>query len=176
MIYSLLQNFFMRIIKSLLVVIALFFFTQSNGQANFTKITGFFGVLHPLVTVSSQETTVNFRDSYTVGFPFGANFWKTNKTAFSIEIIPYIKAENGTTKMNNVLFHPGLVFDMGHGFKITARAAFETAGRYGFTPVFTKTIYQAKSNSYYLSFGVPARFGNDKVASIGTALQIGTAF
>ena len=83
----------MRIIKSLLVVIALFFFTQSNGQANFTKITGFFGVLHPLVTVSSQETTVNFRDSYTVGFPFGANFWKTNKTAFSIEIIPYIKAE-----------------------------------------------------------------------------------
>jgi hypothetical protein len=166
----------MRILKSFLFVLSLFYFTHSDAQANFTKITEFFGVLHPLVTVSSQETVVNFRDNYTVGFPFGINFWKTNKTAFSIEIIPFIKAENGSTKMNNVLFHPGLVFDVGSGFKISARAAFETAGRYGFTPVFTKTIYTAKSNSYYIAFALPARFGNDKVANIGTALQIGTAF
>jgi hypothetical protein len=166
----------MRVLKSILFVLGIFFFTNSNSQTNFTKITGYFGIIHPLVNVSSEETIVNFRDYYVVGFPFGVNFWKTNSVAFSLEMIPSIKYENGSSKMYNVLFHPGIMFDVGNGFKITTRAAFETAGRYGFTPVFTKTIYKAKSNSYYLSFGLPARFGNDKASSIGTALQIGTAF
>jgi hypothetical protein len=170
----------MRIIKYLLCVIGIFCVTHSIAQKplpnNFIKITGFFGVLHPLVTLSSEETAVNFRDYYTVGFPFGVNFWKTSNTAFSIEIIPIIKSVNGSSKMNNVLFHPGLVFDVGNGFRISARAAFETAGRYGFTPVFTKTIYKAKSNSYFIALGLPVRFGNDIPGSIGSALQIGTAF
>jgi len=164
-------------LKSVLVIFVVLFYTSNlSAQNNFIRTTGFFSILHPLVTVSSQETIVNFRDYYVVGFPFGANFWKTSKMAFSIEMIPMIKAENGSSKMYNVLFHPGLVFDVGNGYRISARAAFETAGRYGFTPVFTKTIYKAKNNSYYLAFGLPARFGNDKVASIGTALQIGTSF
>lgn len=166
----------MRFLKTVLLLIVFFCFTNAQAQNNFIKITGFFGIIHPLVTVSSLETTVNFRDYYTVGFPFGVNFWKTSTTAFSIEIIPFVKAENGSAKMYNVLFHPGLVFDVGNGFRISARAAFETAGRYGFTPIFTKTIYKAKSNSYYIALGIPARFGNDKPGSIGTALQIGTAF
>lgn len=166
----------MRIHKSLLLLVGIFWFTDSQAQNNFIRTSGFFGIIHPLVTLSSLETVVNFRDNYVVGFAFGANFWKTNKTAFSIEMIPLIKSENGTSKMYNVLFHPGLVFDVGNGFRISARAAFETAGRYGFTPVFTKTIYKAKSNSYYIAFGLPARFGNDKPGSIGTAIQFGTAF
>lgn len=166
----------MRFLKTVIVILCVFCCSNLKAQNNFIRTTGFFGVLHPLVTVSSQETVVNFRDYYVVGFPFGVNFWKNSKLAFSIEMIPLIKAENGTSKMYNVLFHPGLVFDVGNGFRISARAAFETAGRYGFTPVFTKTIYKAKSNSYYVAFGLPARFGNDKVASIGTALQIGTSF
>lgn len=166
----------MRFLKTVLLLIGFFCFSNSQAQNNFIKITGYFGILHPLVTVSSLETNVNFRDYYTVGFPFGVNFWKTSKTAFSLEIIPFVKAENGSSKMYNVLFHPGLVFDVGNGFRISARAAFETAGRYGFTPVFTKTIYKAKSNSYYIALGIPARFGNDKPGSIGTALQIGSAF
>lgn len=166
----------------MLMVSVLFFYQNSQSQttsptpANFIKTTGFFGIIHPLVTVSSLETVVNFRDNYTVGFPFGVNFWKTSKVAFSIEMIPFIRSESGVSKMYNVLFHPGLVFDIGNGFRISTRAAFETAGRFGFTPVFTKTIYKAKNNSYYIAFGIPARFGNDKPGSIGTALQIGTSF
>lgn len=166
----------MRFLKSFLIIFTIFVFNQTSAQNNFVKTTAFFAILHPLVTVSSLETTMNFRDYYTVGFPFGVNFWKTSKTAFSIEIIPFVKSENGSSKMYNVLFHPGLVFDVGKGFRISARAAFETAGRYGFTPVLAKTIYKAKNNSYYISIGLPARFGNDKPGSIGTALQIGTAF
>jgi hypothetical protein len=166
----------MRFIKYPLIIVSIFIFTQTKAQNNFVKTTGFFAILHPLVTVSSQETVVNFRDYYMVGFPFGVNFWKTSKVAFSIEVIPFIKAENGSSKMNNVLFHPGLVFDVGNGFRVSTRAAFETAGRYGFTPVLAKTIYKAKNNSYFISLGFPARFGNDKPGSIGTALQFGTSF
>ena len=166
----------MRFRKIVLLIICIFIITNAKAQSNFTKITGYIGILHPVVTVNSEETVVNFRNNYTVGFPFGINFWKTNTKAFALEIIPNIKYENGVGKMYNVLFHPGIMFDIGNGYKFTARAAFETAGRYGFTPVLTKTIYKAKSNSYYLSLGLPARFGNDKSASIGSALQIGTAF
>jgi hypothetical protein len=166
----------MRFFKSFLIICTIFVITNTSAQSNFVKTTGFFAILHPLVTVSSQETVVNFRDYYMVGFPFGVNFWKTSNLAFSIEVIPFIKAENGSSKMNNVLFHPGLVFDVGKGFKVSTRAAFETAGRYGFTPIVAKTIYKAKNNSYYISFALPARFGNDKPGSIGTALQFGTSF
>lgn len=166
----------MRFFKLSLISCTFFVFTSAHAQSNFVKTTGFFAILHPLVTVSSQETVVNFRDYYVVGFPFGVNFWKSSKTAFSVEVIPFIKSENGSSKMYNVLFHPGLVFDIGNGFRFSARAAFETAGRYGFTPVLAKTLYKAKNNSYYVSFGIPARFGNDKPGSIGTALQFGTSF
>ena len=141
----------MKIFK---LILLLLFCTNSQAQSNFVKITSYFGVIHPLVSVSNNETNVNFRDYYTVGFPFGVNFWKTSKTAFSIEIIPYIKTDKGISKMNNILIHPGVVFDIGNGYRISTRAAFETAGRFGFTPIFTKTIYKAKSNSYYIALGI----------------------
>jgi hypothetical protein len=166
----------MRFKKIVFLIICTLVITSSNAQSNFTKITGYIGILHPLVTISSEGTVVNFKNNYTVGIPFGINFWKTNTKAFAVEIIPNIKYENGVAKMYNVLFHPGIMFDIGKGYKFTARAAFETAGRYGFTPILTKTIYKAKNNSYYIALGLPARFGNDKPGSIGSALQIGTAF
>ena len=166
----------MNFVKFSLIFCSFFILSNIKAQNNFIKTTAYFGILHPLVSVSSQETVVNFRDFYQVGFPFGVNFWKTSQTGFSVEIIPFIKSEGGVSKMNNVLFHPGLLFDVGKGFKIATRLAFETAGRYGVTPVFTKTFYKAKNNSYYISLGLPARFGNDKPGSIGSALQIGTAF
>ena len=166
----------MRTKKFILIISCFFLFKSINAQGNFVKTTAFFAVLHPLVTVSNQETVVNFRDYYMVGFPFGVNFWKSSKIAFSIEVIPFLKAENGSSKMNNILFHPGLVFDIGNGFRFSARAAFETAGRYGLTPVIAKTLWKGKNNSYYIAFGIPARFGNDKPGSLGTALQFGTSF
>lgn len=166
----------MKILKFILLIISLFFFTHSYSQSNFLKITGFVGIVHPIVSVSTFETVVNFRDNYTVGFAFGTNFWKTNKVAYSMEFIPMVRYENGSSKLYNVVFHPGFVFDVGKDMRFITRAAFETAGRYGLTPLLSKTFYKSKSNSYYITLGLPIRMGNDKPASLGTVMQIGTSF
>ena len=43
------------------------------SQTVYPKITGYFGILHPIVTFSDEQTIVNFRNYYAVGFPIGIN-------------------------------------------------------------------------------------------------------
>lgn len=47
-------------------------FSQENTTSvNYPQVKGFFGVLHPIVTINKDETLYNFSESYTVGFPPG---------------------------------------------------------------------------------------------------------
>ena len=78
----------MRFQKILFLIICTLVITSSNAQSNFTKITGYIGILHPLVTISSEGTVVNFKNNYTVGIPFGINFWKTNTKASWLKSLP----------------------------------------------------------------------------------------
>jgi hypothetical protein len=59
---------------------------------------------------------------------------------------------------------------------LATRAAFETAGRYGFTPVFNTVVKRAKTTSYYVAIPVPVRFGNNQPATLTLAFQFGVAF
>ena len=146
------------------------------SQTTYPKITGYFGILHPIVTFSGDETSVNFRDYYAVGFPTGINIWKSSKIGFSLEIVPNIKTEDGISKMNNLLFHPGVLVALGNGFTFAGRAAFETSGRYGFTPVFNKTVIKNTNCSYFVAVPLPVRFGNEHPATFGIGFQFGIAF
>lgn len=146
------------------------------SQSTYPKITGYFSVMHPIATFSNEETTVNFRDYYAVAFPTGINIWKSSKIGFSFEIAPNIKAEDGISKVNSVLFHPGILVALGHGFTFAGRAAFETNGRYGVTPVITKSVIKNANSSYYVSIPFPVRFGNDHPTTFSAGLQIGIAF
>jgi hypothetical protein len=65
---------------------------------------------------------------------------------------------------------------LGKGYTFAGRAAFETSGRYGITPVFNKVIKKNKNSSYYIAIPLPVRFGNDKPASFTIAFQFGIAF
>jgi hypothetical protein len=69
-----------------------------------------------------------------------------------------------------------LIFRRPHNWTIYTRAAFETNGRFGFTPIFSKTFYKAKYSSYYLSMPLPFRFGADKPFSFTMGLQLGVTF
>lgn len=165
----------------MLIRYSLLLFTILAGQTAFSqtvypKITGYFGIMHPLVTVSNEETNVNFRDYYAVGFPTGINIWKNEKIGFSFEVVPNIKDDNGTDKVTNLLFHPGVLVALGNGFTFAGRAAFESSGRYGVTPVVSKTIIKSKACSYYAAVPLPVRFGNDHPASFTVAFQFGIAF
>ncbi len=95
---------------------------------------------------------------------------------FSFEIAPFIKAEGGSSRVTNFMFHPGLMLRFKHGFTYITRIAFETAGRYGITPVFNKVIYRRQRVSYFIAVSAPVRFGNDKPASVAGAFQFGINF
>lgn len=62
------------------------------------------------------------------------------------------------------------------GFTFAGRAAFETAGRYGFTPVLSKGIIRNKNSSFFAALPLPVRFGNDHPASATIGIQLGLAF
>jgi hypothetical protein len=134
------------------------------------------GVLHPIITFSQDAPVVNFKTYYQVGFPVGVNVWKTAKLGYSLEIVPFIRAEAGNSRMNNVLFHPGLLLGLGKGFTLASRLAFETAGRYGLTPVLNKVVKRNEHTNYFVALPIPVRFGNDRPASVTFGFQFGIAF
>lgn len=150
--------------------------TQGFAQNEYPKIKGYFGILHPIVTFSSEETAVNFRDYYQIGFPTGINIWKSSKIGFSLEFVPSIRTQDGNDKMNSLLFHPGILVALGNGYTFAGRAAFDTSGRYGVTPVFNKTIIKAENCSYFIAVPLPVRFGNEHPASFGAGFQFGINF
>ncbi|MFH6936190.1 hypothetical protein [Flavobacterium sp. FlaQc-30] len=157
---------------------AILFFLTFNAfsQTVYPKITGYFGILHPIVTFSDEQTSVNFRDYYAVGFPTGINIWKNQKIGFSFEVVPNIKVQGNSDKVTNLLFHPGVLVALGHGYTFAGRAAFESSGRYGITPVINKTIIKSDNCSYFAAVPLPVRFGNNHPASFTIGFQFGIAF
>ncbi|WP_337965716.1 hypothetical protein [uncultured Flavobacterium sp.] len=163
-------------LKLTFLITVLFSSLNVSSQTTYPKITGYFGIMHPIVTFSEDETTLNFRDYYAVGFPTGINIWKNEKIGFSLEFVPNIKDDNGTSKVTNLLFHPGVLVALGKGYTFAGRLAFETSGRYGFTPVFNKTIIKSTNCSYYVAVPLPVRFGNDHPGTFTVGFQFGIAF
>lgn len=135
----------------------------------------------PLVTINKNTTVTEFEYATTVGFPVGINILYSKTFGFSYEITPVVVWQQsddkpGTSKLANLVFNPGPIFRFDHGFNIIARLAFETQGRYGFTPVFNKVYLKTRDVNYWFSVSLPARFGNSQPASIGVNLQIGFTF
>jgi hypothetical protein len=153
------------------------FSQQVSAENTYPKVAGYMGILHPLQTWSSDGTSSgNFGSIYTIGFPTGINILKSDKIGFSFEFVPTIRIENGVSKMNNFLFHPGVMFRFKHGFTLVTRAAFETSGRYGFTPVINKVVKKNKHSNYFIAVPLPVRFGNDKPSTYTIGFQFGVGF
>lgn len=167
-------------LKSIFVLFIISHFPCSlNAQstpATYPKITAYVGTIHPIVTLSKDKPLYNFDGAYVGGLPTGINIWKSAKIAFSFEFVPFIRAADGSSKMSNFLFHPGLLFALGKGYTLATRAAFETSGRYGLTPVLNKVLVKGKSSSFYVAIPVPARFGNNQPTTLALAFQFGIAF
>ncbi|WP_259015916.1 hypothetical protein [Emticicia fluvialis] len=144
-------------------------------EPTYPRVTGYVGVIHPVITFSRQNT-LNFKDNYVVGFPVGLNLWKTPKAGFSLEIVPLILSEKGTSRVSNLLIHPGVLVALGKGYTFAGRAAFETSGRYGLTPVLNKVVKKNKHSGYYIALPLPLRFGNGRPASFTLGFQFGLNF
>ncbi len=140
------------------------------------KVTGYVGVLHPIVSFSEGQVTPNFKTYYQVGFPIGLNLWKSEKVGFSAEFVPFIRAEFGGSRMSNFLFHPGALLRFPKGYVMALRAAFETSGRYGFTPVLSKTVIKKEHHGYFVALPLALRFGNNHGAAFTPGFQFGINF
>jgi hypothetical protein len=145
----------------------------------YPKVVGYLSFILPLVTINEKTTTNDFSGGwgeFAVGFPVGVNVLYSQHFGFSYEIIPTIQAGGGTTKTSKILFDPGPMFRFSHGFTFIPRLAFETTGRYGFTPVFNEIYARTRFANYFVALSLPARFGNDQLPSIGLNLQLGIIF
>jgi hypothetical protein len=170
-----------RIKRAVLFLVLCLFFKNSFAQqehsaSDYPRTVGFFAVLVPIGTFNDKGFTANFSKSSVFGLPFGLNLLKSDHLGFSIEMVPFMLSQNGSTKMNYMLFHPGVMFRFPNGFTFIPRLAFQTDGRYGVTPVFSKIISTHKDYQLYLSLSEPVRYGNNLPGSFTTALQFGIIF
>lgn len=152
-------------------------FGQGTAQSIvYPKVVGYLSFIIPIVTIDKNLTTTNFKNATSIGFPVGLNILYSEHFGFSYEITPTIKTGAGSSKTSNILFDPGLMFRFKNSFTIISRLAFETSGRYGFTPVFNKVIIHSRAINYFTAVSLPVRLGNSAPASIGANLQIGFIF
>ncbi|OGS78544.1 MAG: hypothetical protein A3D31_12555 [Candidatus Fluviicola riflensis] len=133
------------------------------------KVTGYLGFVHPIATLQNERLSVNFQNSYTVGFPMGINVQKKSNMGFSLEITPFIVAYDSVCSVKSVVIHPGIYFPRKNGWTFTGRLAFETNGRFGFTPSVSKVVIKG-SNPIAVTVPFSFRFGNNQQFSIGTAI------
>lgn len=152
-------------------------YQKVSPKPAYPKVVGYLSFILPLETLQSGTFTPNF-DHHTssIGFPVGVNVIYSDSFGFSYEFTPTVKASGGTSKMSSLLFDPGTMFRFDHGFTIITRLAFETSGRYGFTPVFNQVYARTKAVNYFVALSLPNRFGNSDPYSIGLNLQIGFTF
>jgi hypothetical protein len=151
-------------------------YSQNLPQQGYPKVTGYMGVVHPLVTISNGSADYNFDGHYVMGVPTGINIWKSANIGFTMEFVPYVRVEGSVSKMSNLLFHPGVLVALGKGYTFAGRAAFETSGRFGFTPILNKVLVKGHSSSLFVALPLPVRFGNAKPTSFTAAFQFGIAF
>lgn len=133
------------------------------------KVSGYFGVLHPIATIQDGKVQMNFDGAYTVGFPIGINVQRSPKMGFSFEIVPMIKADRQESKVSNIAIQPALYFPLKDGWTIVSRLSFEKSGRYGFIPIVSKRIVNGK-NPVSVILPFPVKFGNGQPVSVTTAI------
>ena len=149
---------------------------STTAPKTYPRTVGYLSFIVPVVTLDKNATTWNFNGTTKIGFPVGVNVLYSDRFGFSYEFTPTITATKASSKMSNLLFDPGTMFRFDHGFTIITRLAFETSGRYGFTPVFNQVYARSKYVNYFVAGSLPARFGNGAPASISFNVQFGFTF
>ena len=152
-------------------------YQKVSSKPKYPRVVGYLSFILPLETLQDGKLNGNFAHHITsIGFPVGVNVLYSDHFGFSYEFVPTIKASGGSSKTSNILFDPGTMFRFDHGFTIITRLAFETSGRYGFTPVFNQVYARTKAVNYFVALSLPNRFGNADPYSLGLNFQLGFTF
>jgi hypothetical protein len=150
--------------------------TENQPSGAFPEIKGYVGIVHPIYTWSKEGNTANFKYYYTVGNPWGINIWKSKKVGVSFEFTPFIRSDVRGSRVSNFLFHPGILYRLKYDFMLIGRAAYETAGRYGVTPILNKVLIRYPKSNVFVAALLPIRFENNHAPSYTVAFQFGIGF
>lgn len=167
-------QFFYTLVLILLSSVTLY--AQTASQQTYPRVAAYLSVSEPVGSLNNTGFHDNFSNGSTIIFPVGINLLKSDEFGISFEIAPAIRIEKGIAKTSSILFHPGTMFRFKHGFTFITRAAFESNGRFGFTPVFNQVIRRGKFCNYFVAATTPFRFGNDVPSAVGLNFQFGVAF
>src|SRR5216684_820484 len=120
-------------------------------------IGGHVGFVLPLVTHAGGNTT-SLADNFSIGFPLGVSFKGNGNMAFDLELVPGVQA---SPRHTGLTVHPGLVWNLGHGWAAGMRAAFDiNSASYGFTPLLNHSwpIEGHFFKAYFVEAVLPVRF------------------
>jgi hypothetical protein len=98
--------------------------TAQNGiTMNGITMGGHIGFVLPLVTHVGGRTINDTADQFSIGFPVGVTFKGSGRMAFGLELVPSINT--APPWQTTLTVHPGLVWNLGHGWGAGARLAFD---------------------------------------------------
>ena len=128
------------------------------------------------------QTIDNLTDQFAVGFPVGITVKGTGRVAFDLELVPTI---NTKPRQTTLTVHPGLVWNVGHGFGAGGRLAFDVnSPSWGFTPLVNHS-WPIKHNNglfkaYFVEADLPVRFsrpvGGPATNPVSFAMHFGVSF
>ncbi len=88
----------------------------AQQKQRYPRVTGYFSIINSIGAWNKNGFTSNFKDVYTVGFPFGMNILKGDKFGVCFEVAPLICSKNNISRVSSILFHPKAMFKFQHGF------------------------------------------------------------
>jgi hypothetical protein len=141
-----------------------------------TKVSAYIGIVHPIYTIQKGKFTTNFTDYYQVGMTTAVIIRKSPNYAYNLEFVGFVRSQDGVTRMNNLMLHPGVSFYLKKDWAITPRMGFETSGRFGPSLIISKTMFKPGGHPINFNFVNLLRFGNDQGASFTNAINLTFGF
>lgn len=141
-----------------------------------TKVSAYIGIVHPIYTIQEGKFSTNFTDFYQMGITTAVIIKKSQYYAYNLEFVGFVRSQNGTTKMNNLMLHPGVSFYLKKDWAITPRLGFETSGRFGPSLIISKTMFKPAGHPINFNLVNLLRFGNDQGASFTNAINLTFGF
>jgi hypothetical protein len=144
---------------------------------------GHIGFVLPLVTHSGGQTINDTADQFSIGFPIGITVKGSGRMAFDFELDPFINTAR--PRQNSLTVHPGLVWNVGHGWGVGMRAAFDVnTSTWGFTPLVNHSWPIKREHSFFKSYFIegdlPVRFNRPvngpKTNAVTFAMHFGLGF
>jgi hypothetical protein len=146
-------------------------------------IGGHIGFVLPLVTHVGGQTINDTADQFSIGFPVGITVKGSGRMAFDLELVPSINT--APPRQTTLTVHPGLVWNLGHGWGAGARLAFDVNNSdWGFTPLVNHSWPIGNEHSffktYFIEGDLPVRFNRPvngpKTNAVTFAMHFGLGF